>query len=58
VNPFPPIFRRLLCLLAGAVISALAAGCMADPAEGDLPWAKPQTWEGTPALPPGMTQPR
>lgn len=58
MNPKPSILRRLCLLSAGALIAALATGCMADPAEGDLPWAKPQTWEGTPALPPGMTQPR
>ena len=43
---------------AAAMIAALAAGCMADPAAGDLPWAKQETWEGTPALPSGMFQPR
>ena len=49
---------HLLALLAGAMIAALATGCMSDPAEGDLPWAKPEMWEGTPALPPGMLQQR
>jgi|GEM_PF-1526932 len=49
---------RILALVAGAVIAALATGCMSDPADGDLPWARQETWEGTPALPAGMLQPR
>ena len=47
---------RILALAAGAVIAALASGCLSDPAEGDLPWAKQETWEGSPALPAGMLQ--
>lgn len=47
---------RLLALAAGAMIAALAAGCLSDPAEGDLPWAKQELWEGSPALPAGMLQ--
>jgi hypothetical protein len=38
------------------MIAALAAGCLSDPAEGDLPWAKQELWEGSPALPAGMLQ--
>ncbi len=49
---------RLLALLAGASMMLLLAGCMADPAAGDLPWAKPESWEGSPALPAGVMQPR
>ena len=49
---------RLLALAAGALIVSLAAGCMSDPAAGDLPWARQELWEGSPALPPGMLQPR
>ena len=45
-------------LVGGILLAALAGGCMADPASGDLPWAKQETWEGTPALPSGMFQPR
>jgi len=49
---------RILFLVAGALIAALAAGCMSDPAEGDLPWARQELWEGSPALPPGVMQQR
>ena len=49
---------RILALAVGAMIAVLASGCMSDPAAGDLPWAKQETWEGTPALPTGMFQPR
>lgn len=52
----PP--ARLLALLAGACIAACVTGCMSDPADGDLPWNKQQTWEGSPALPVGMMQQR
>ncbi|MEI8242905.1 MAG: hypothetical protein WCI17_06530 [bacterium] len=45
-------------LVLGALLAALATGCMSDPADGDLPWNKQQSWEGSPALPPGMNQPR
>ena len=47
---------RILALVAGAAIAALATGCMSDPSEGDLPWAKQELWEGSPALPSGMLQ--
>ncbi len=49
---------RLLALLAGVGMTLLLSGCLADPAAGDLPWAKPEAWEGSPALPPGVMQPR
>ena len=50
---------RIAALLAGVTIAVLATGCMAEPdASGDLPWAKQETWEGSPALPPGMQQQR
>jgi len=47
---------HILALVVGATIAALATGCLSDPAEGDLPWAKQELWEGSPALPPGMLQ--
>jgi len=47
---------RILALVVGAAIAALATGCMSDPAAGDLPWAKQELWEGSPALPAGMLQ--
>ena len=49
---------RLLVLVMGLAIAALASGCMSDPAAGDLPWAKQEKWEGSPALPSGMFQNR
>ena len=49
---------RLLALAMGLVIAVLASGCMSDPAAGDLPWAKQEKWEGSPALPSGMFQNR
>ena len=51
-------FARILALAIGAMIAALATGCMSDPDAGDLPWAKQEIWEGSPALPPGMLQQR
>jgi hypothetical protein len=49
---------RIFALVAGALIAACVTGCLSDPADGDLPWNKQQTWEGSPALPPGMLQQR
>ena len=49
---------RILALAIGVLVGVLATGCMSDPAAGDLPWAKQEMWEGSPALPPGMLQPR
>lgn len=50
----PPLTPRLLALAATAGLLSLLSGCMTEPAENDLPWNKPQTWEGTPAIPPGV----
>jgi len=49
-------FARALALLAGMTLISVVSGCMTEPPENDLPWNKPQSWEGTPALPPGMFQ--
>jgi hypothetical protein len=49
---------RLLALLVGAWLLCCVSGCLSDPAAGDLPWAKPEAWEGSPALPPGVLQQR
>ena len=43
-------------LLAALALAAVASGCMTEPPDNDLPWNKPQSWEGTPALPSGMFQ--
>ena len=51
IHPAP-----ILALVVGAAIAALATGCLSDPASGDLPWGKQETWEGSPALPAGMLQ--
>ena len=50
-----PLSRAWLLLGALALVS-LASGCMTEPPDSDLPWNKPQSWEGSPALPPGMFQ--
>jgi len=48
----------ILSLVLGAMLAVFVTGCMSDPAEGDLPWARQELWEGSPALPPGMQQQR
>lgn len=45
-------------IFAGALLLTLATltGCMSDtPAETDLPWSTPSSWEGTIPLPSSMT---
>ena len=45
---------RLLALALVAAVAAMLSGCMSNPADGDLPWNKQQSWEGTPVMPMGM----
>ena len=49
---------RLFALLAGLAAAVALSGCMTAPADNDMPWNKPQTWEGSPYLPPGMFAPQ
>ncbi len=50
------IARRAWLLLAALAFIACVSGCMTEPPDNDLPWNKPQSWEGTPAMPPGLFQ--
>ena len=43
----------LFFILAAAMIAV--AGCMVEPHETELPWATPNSWEGTMPLPSSMT---
>jgi hypothetical protein len=47
-----------LARLAAAVLALLLAlalqGCLTREADGDMPWATPQPWEGSVPLPSGM----
>ena len=41
-------------MLAAVALAALVAGC-ATTDESDIPWNRPQSWEGSPSIP-GLNQ--
>lgn len=51
--------KALLAAIASFLLGTMllaGAGCMADrPAETDMPWAAPASWEGTIGLPASFT---
>ena len=52
----PELFRRWLGFAGGTAIVLGILGCAHTPGStdedlGDLPWATPATWEGSPSIP-------
>jgi hypothetical protein len=45
---------RIAAIAVCLVIGLVLCGCATD--DGDMPWASPQPWEGSPTIP-GLSQP-